>query len=101
MRDTILTERMECHLLGDFNLNTLRWKQNGKPDSWYLQSLVNDLYEKVINGSGFVQTVSEITRWSKKVNSVLDLHFTNRPDRTGKVTITRDFRSDHAVLTLT
>ena len=101
VRDTILSEKMECHLIGDFNLNTLMWKQNGsKTTNWYLQSLVNDLHEKVIQGSGFVQTVSEITRWSKRINSVLDLHFTNRPDRTGSVTISRDFRSDHAVLTL-
>ena len=96
-----LEEKREIHLIGDFNINYLYWRQNGCKDSWFLQPLVDDLYSKVIHGAGFVQTVSEITRWSKKINSILDLHFTNRPDRTGKVRLTRDFRTDHAVMIMT
>ena len=76
-------------------------KQNGNDSPWYLQTLVDDLHEKVLNGAGYVQTVTELTRWSKRVNSILDLHFTNRPDRTGSVKLTRNFRTDHAVMTLT
>ena len=98
-----LQEKREIHLLGDFNINFLYWKQNGfkGTNPWYLQPLVDDLYSKVIHGAGFVQTVSEITRWSSRINSILDLHFTNRPDRTGSVRLTRDFRTDHAVMVLT
>ena len=101
VREVTLKERKEVHLIGDFNLNILNWKQNGNDSPWHLQSLVDDLHEKVLNGAGYVQTVTELTRWSKKVNSILDLHFTNRPDRTGSVKLTRNFRTDHAVMTLT
>ena len=99
--EVMVNEHKEIHLMGDFNLNTLKWRQNGSTTTgWQYQSLVDDLYTKVIQGSGFVQTVAEITRWSKKIKSILDLHFTNRPDRVGEVRITSEFRSDHAVMTL-
>ena len=101
VREVTLKERKEVHLIGDFNLNILNWKQNGNDSPWHLQTLVDDLHEKVLNGAGYVQTVTELTRWSKKVNSILDLHFTNRPDRTRSVKLTRNFRTDHAVMTLT
>ena len=99
--EVMVNEHKEIHLMGDFNLNTLKWRQTGSTATgWQYQSLVDDLYTKVIHGSGFVQTVAEITRWSKKIKSVLDLHFINRPDRVGEVRITSEFRSDHAVMTL-
>ena len=88
VREVTLKEWKEVHLLGDFS-------------PWHLQPLVDDLHQKVINGAGYVQTVSELTRWSGKITRILDLHFTNRPDRTGGVKITRNFRTDHAVMTLT
>ena len=99
--EVMVDEKKEMHLLGDFNLNTLKWKQKGNATTgWQYQTLVDDLFKKVINGSGFVQTVAEITRWRKKITSILDLHFTNRPDRTKEVKVTSEFRSDHCVLTL-
>ena len=90
----------EIHLLGDFNLNVKRWIQNGnRAPGWKFQSLVDELYEKVLN-HGFVRTVDQITRISGKVESVLDLHLTNRPEKVGKVLLTGDTKSDHLTLTM-
>ena len=58
--EVMVNEHKEIHLMGDFNLNTLKWRQNGSTTTgWQYQSLVDDLYTKVIQGSGFVQTVQE------------------------------------------
>ena len=99
-QEAIHTDK-EIHLIGDWNLNCQKWIQsdNGMP-GWKFQSLVNDLYDKVIN-HGFVRTVDQITRIHNKVESILDFSLTNRPDKIGKVQLTGDTKSDHLTLTIT
>ena len=43
VREVTLKERKEVHLIGDFNLNILNWKQNGNDSPWHLQTLVDDI----------------------------------------------------------
>ena len=91
----------EIHLLGDWNLNYARWIQNnnGTP-GWKYQGMVDDLYEALLN-KGFVQTVNKVTRVSGNVESILDLHLTNKPNKIQRVLLTSDTKSDHLTMTLT
>ena len=90
----------EIHLIGDFNLNYAKWMQNGNPmPGWRYAGMVEDLHDTLLN-KGFVQTVTEITRVSGKLESILDLHLTNSPDNT-KIMLTGDTKSDHLALSVT
>ena len=91
----------EIHFIGDWNINYARWIQNGngKP-RWRYAGLVEDLHEKLLN-KGFVQTINQATRVSGGVESILDLHITNKPDLVQRVLLTSDTKSDHLTMTLT
>ena len=91
----------EVHILGDWNLNKLKWLQNnnGRP-GWKFQPLVDDLFDALLN-NGFVNNVDQITRISGKLESILDLHLCNRPNKVGRVLVTHDTKSDHFTLTVT
>ena len=95
---------VELHLLGDLNLNTMRWSQLGsQKKGWEKQWFVDLLYEKLINGAGMALSDTGGTwTWVNSdgsLKSVLDIHLCNKPAKTSKVTISNEFnKSDHAAL---
>ena len=93
---------LEVHLLGDMNIDTLRWRQLGyRKPGWDKQWAVDMLYEELINGSGMILSEPGGYTWTSKdgsKSSCLDIHLTNKPAHIGKVTISHDFTKDHATL---
>ena len=84
--------------------NYARWIQNGNgKQGWRYAGLVEDLHEKLLN-KGFVQLVNQVTRISGNVESILDLHVTNKPDLverdhlTMKLTRSRDDQVSNPVI---
>ena len=99
-----LDRKIECHLLGDLNLDTMRWPQLGSlKKGWEWTWFVNLLYEKLINGAGMVLSEPGGPTWSNKDgsrSSCIDIHLSNRPAKVKSVTISQEFFKDHATLVL-
>ena len=92
---------LECHILGDMNMDTLRWKQLGWRSSFEKQWAVDMLYEELINGAGMVLSTPKGFTWTSRdgsKSSCLDIHLTNKPEHLKGVDIRNDFHSDHATL---
>ena len=99
--DEVNKQDKEIHVIGDANLNVKRWVQIRNSNfKWKFAPLVDDLYDYMLN-QGFVQNVNKITRIHNKVESILDLHMCNRPNKVGNILVTHDTKSDHATITVT
>ena len=114
----------ECHVLGDFNLDRQKWRQNQEDnedeDEGYdsdeeinprhkrlqpgLQKMVDLLFEEILN-------VHTVTQLQKKISfvktdrqgnvtakSCLDLYFTNRPLRVTELRLSPFLDSDHMMI---
>ena len=50
----VTDSKVECHLMGDLNLNTEKWPQLGcRSKNWPDTKMVDSLYDKLINGAAF------------------------------------------------
>ena len=102
VQNFINTNNIEVHLLGDLNLDTLRWPQLGSTKKgWPYKWFVDLLYERVINGAGMILTETEGVTWTSACgtrSSCLDIHLCNRPNKVGSVTLSNDFAKDHQTL---
>ena len=97
----VLRENIECHMLGDMNLNTEKWVQLGCRNPGPYQKMVDLLYEKAINGAGFVLSETEGPTWIStdgSKSSHLDIHLCNDPSKLKSVTTTKEFKGDHHAL---
>ena len=103
VNEFINNNNVEVHLLGDLNLDTMRWPQLGSRKKWDLKWFVDELYTQLINGAGMVLTETEGYTWTSPDGtrqSCLDIHLCNRPEKVKSVSITNDFPKDHKTLTL-
>ena len=92
----IRARNRNCVVLGDFNLDHLRWDS---PEP-HLDSMVEDTKD-VIENSGFLQIVTNYTRtWRAQADSLLDHIWTNCPQRTLKTFNCERGASDHNVVGL-
>ena len=92
---------LEVHILGDMNLNTLKWKQLGWRSGFENQWAVDILYEELINGAGMVLSEPKGYSWTSRDgtrSSVLDIHLCNKPEHLGGVDLRNDFPGDHCTL---
>ena len=89
----VIDSGIPFHLLGDFNLDVLKWKQLEKGGSQY-QKLVDKLYSRILS-RGVTKTVNKPTRHRGQFSSILDLHFTNDLEKTGITSICNDTQSDY------
>ena len=84
----------KCIVLGDFNLDHLRWET---PEP-HLDRMVEDT-KNLIENSGFTQLITTFTRsWRAQANSLLDHIWTNCPQRTIKTINLERGASDHNVV---
>ena len=102
VQDFILSSQMEVHLLGDLNLDTMRWPQLGSmKKGWKWTWFVDKLYEHLINGAGMNLSETDGVTWTSGCgtkSSCLDIHFCNKPNKVHKVTISNEFTKDHQTL---
>ena len=95
----------ECHVMGDMNLNTEKWAQLGcRNTSWPYTKMVDELYDKLINGAGFTLSETEGPTWISidgSRSSVLDLHLCNDSSKVKSVTTTKEYLGDHHTLIMT
>ena len=81
-------------MLGDFNLDHLRWES---PEP-HLDSMVEDT-KNIIESSGFSQIITNFTRtWRTQADSLLDHIWKNCPHRTIKIHNRERGASDHNVV---
>ena len=92
------------HLLGDLNLDTIRWPQLGSlQKNWPLKWFVDVLWEKLVNGAGMLLTETDVT-WTSRdgsKSSCLDIHLCNKPEKVKSVKISYEFTKDHHSLIMT
>ena len=104
MNQIITSSNMEVHMMGDFNLNTQKWPQLGSKDrKWPHIPLVNEMFEKLINGAGMSLTEPDGITWANTDGtraSILDLHFTNDPRKVKSVTTSPEYEGDHQSLVM-
>ena len=104
MNEILTNTKLEVHLMGDFNLATEKWPQLGCTDKkWPHIPLVNEMYDKLINGAGLSLTTPDGITWTNADgtrSSTLDLHFTNNPAKVKTVKTSPEFESDHLSLVM-
>ena len=92
-----LARNKNCLLIGDLNLDHLRWSH---PET-YLEKMVEEVKDH-IETSGFLQIVQGYTRtWRSQADSCLDHVWTNCPDRTVNTINEKRSSSDHNVIGVT
>ena len=96
--ETAIQEDKEIHVLGDTNLDFLKWKDSSQPGSQQknrLQKLSNAVFDRIFP-FGFVQLVSQPTRfWPGQEPSGLDHWYTNRPSKVSPIQVINQGASDH------
>ena len=86
-----------CHVIGDVNLDYLKWDN---PDYSQLQMITDT--KNTLEASGFFQLVKEVTRsWPGQLDSLIDHFWTNEPNRILSVTNKVRAVADHNVITAT
>ena len=92
---------LECHLLGDLNINFLEYSKPvipQKSQSYKLRSLINLLFARIIP-LGAIQCVSVATRtWPNQEPSGLDHYFTTNPRKLSDVQAITNGASDHKII---
>ena len=96
--ETAIQEDKEIHVLGDTNLDFLKWKDPGQPGSQQrnrLHKLSNAVFDRIFP-FGFVQLVSVPTRfWPGQEPSGLDHWYTNRSSKVSPIQVINQGASDH------
>ena len=99
--ETALASNMECHLLGDLNLNFLEYSKPSIPtnsQSYKLRSLIQLLSERILP-LGAVQCVGVATRvWANQEPSGLDHYYTTNPRKLSDVQAINIGSSDHKII---
>ena len=99
--ETAIATDSEIHVLGDVNLNFLDFNnQNVQPNSHSarLRPLVDALLDRVVP-HGFSQLITDVTRvWPGQEPSLLDHHWTNRPEKVSGVHAFYQGGSDHKMI---
>ena len=104
MWEKVLREGKEVMVLGDINLDFLKWTRDNLPasdSSFKLKQLNEQLFSRIFP-LGVSQLVTTATRVSPVAPpSGLDHVYTNRPDRCSEVRAELNGGSDHKVLKIT
>ena len=99
--ETAISTGAEIIVLGDMNLNFLKWCDNNISTSshaYRLRSLVTQLFDRIIP-HGFVQLVSVATRVSRgQEPSGLDHFYSNHPEKLSEVQAHFRGGSDHKLI---
>ena len=99
--ETALNSSLECHLLGDLNINFLEYSKPNIPtnsQSYKLRSLTQLLFDRILP-LGAVQRVSVATRtWPNQEPSGLDHYFTSNPRKLSEVQVIQQGSSDHKII---
>ena len=83
-----------CHIIGDFNLDYMKWSA---PDHLHLQMITDT--KNILEAGGFFQLVREVTRsWPGQTDSLIDHFWTNDPSKIINVTNTVRAVGDHNVI---
>ena len=92
---------LECHLLGDLNINFLEYSKPQIPknsQSYKLRSLIQLLFDRILP-LGAVQCVGVATRtWANQAPSGLDHYFTTNPRKLSDVQAIHIGSSDHKLI---
>ena len=85
-----------CFVIGDLNLDFLRWDSPDQHHAYMVDSTKN-----IIEVSGFIQLITSVTRaWSMQADSLLDHIWTNSADRVIKHGNEVRASSDHHVISV-
>ena len=99
--ETALESSLECHLLGDLNLNFLDYSKPSIPtnsQSYKLRSLIQLLFDRILP-LGAVQCVGVATRfWPNQQPSGLDHYFTSNPRKLSDIQVIANGSSDHRII---
>ena len=94
-------ENKEIHVMGDTNLDFIKWndcRQPGSQHSNRLQKLSNIMFDKIFP-YGFVQLVQVPTRfWPGQEPSGLDHWYSNRPGKISEIQVKNVGASDHRLI---
>ena len=96
--ETAISMGGEICVLGDINLNFLKWADSNistNSHTYKLCSLVAQLFDRIIP-HGFVQLVSVATR-TRQEASGLDHFYSNHPEKLSEVQSHYRDRSDHKI----
>ena len=84
-----------CHIIGDFNLDHIRWNT---PDHLHLQMITDA--KNTIESGGFSQLVTDVTRsWPGQVDTLIDNFWSNDVQKVISVSNTVRAVGDHNVIT--
>ena len=96
-----LGSSIECHVLGDLNINFLEYSQPIIPttsQSYKLRSLINILFERILP-LGAIQCVNVATRiFPNQEPSGLDHYFTTNTRKLSEVQVITQGASDHKII---
>ena len=96
-----IASESEIHVMGDMNLNFLDFNNqalSANDHSARLRPLVDALLDRVVP-HGFSQLITDVTRiWPGQEPSLLDHHWTNRPEKLSSVHAFYQGGSDHKLI---
>ena len=96
-----LQDNREVHVMGDTNLDFLKWDDPNQPGSHQrhrLHKLSHAIFDRVFP-FGFVQMVSVATRfWPGQEPSGLDHWYTNKPGKLSDIQVNNQGGSDHKLI---
>ena len=99
--ESALGTNLECHLLGDLNINFLEYSKPIIPpnsQSYKLRSLIKVLFDRILP-LGAIQCVNVATRtWPNQEPSGLDHYFTTNPRKLSDVQVINQGSSDHKII---
>ena len=99
--ESAIESTLECHLIGDLNLNFLEYSKPNIPvnsQSYKLRTLIQLLFDR-IHPLGAVQCVGVATRtWANQTPSGLDHYFTTNPRKLSDVQAINLGSSDHKLI---
>ena len=91
-----LGDSSRCFVIGDLNLDFMRWDTPDQHHEYMVDSTKN-----TIEVSGFIQLITSITRaWSNQADSIIDHIWTNSADRVIKHDNEVRAASDHHVISV-
>ena len=99
--EAAIQNNMEIHVMGDINLDFLKWNAPHQPGSHHrhrLHKLAHALFERIFP-FGFAQLVTVATRfWPGQEPSGLDHWYTNKPEKMSNIQVVNQGGSDHRLI---
>ena len=99
--ESAIATDQEIHVLGDMNLNYLDIQNQSIPPNSHsarLRPLVHALLDRVVP-HGFSQLITDVTRvWPGQESSLLDHHWTNKPEKISSTHAFYQGGSDHKMI---